>query len=146
MGQYRLLRLGEQIKQEIATMIIRHEIKDPRVNEFLTINRVEVSSDLSYAKVYVSSFVDDNALRTGVEGLQSAAGFIQSSISKKLSIYRFPKFTFIADFSMKEGYEMVQKLNQLEKESIEIENAKKTNSESSAQSSNSANSSNSENS
>ena len=36
---------------------------------------------------------------------------------------------------MKEGYEMVQKLNQLEKESIEIENAKKTNSESSAQNS-----------
>lgn len=137
MGQYRLLRLGEQIKQEIATMIIRHEIKDPRVNEFLTINRVEVSSDLSYAKVYVSSFVDDNALRTGVEGLQSAAGFIQSTISKKLSIYRFPKFTFIADFSMKEGYEMVQKLNQLEKESNEIENAKKTNSESPSQSSNS---------
>ncbi len=137
MGQYRLLRLGEQIKQEIATMIIRHEIKDPRVNEFLTINRVEVSSDLSYAKVYVSSFVDDNALRTGVEGLQSAAGFIQSTISKKLSIYRFPKFKFIADFSMKEGYEMVQKLNQLEKESNEIENAKKTNSESPSQSSNS---------
>ena len=50
MGQYRLLRLGEQIKQEIATMILRHEIKDPRVNEFLTIQRVEVAGDLAYEK------------------------------------------------------------------------------------------------
>ena len=86
MGQYRLIRLGEQLKQEIATMLIRHEIKDPRVNEFLTINRVEVSGDLANAKVYVSSFMDDNSVRKGVEGLQSAAGFIQSTIAKKLTI------------------------------------------------------------
>ncbi len=116
MGQFRLVRLGEQLKQEIATMILRHEVKDPRVNEFLTIDRVEVTRDLSFAKVYVSSFMDDNAVRRGVEGLQSAAGFIQSSIAKKLSIYKFPKMTFIADFSMKEGFDMVQKLNELETE------------------------------
>ncbi len=119
MGQYRLLRLGEQIKQEIATMIVRREIKDPRVNEFLTIERVEVSADLSYAKVFVSSFMDDKAVERGVQGLQNAAGFIQSSIAKKLSIYKFPKFTFLADFSMRKGYEMVQILNALEKETNE---------------------------
>ena len=98
-------------------MILRHEIKDPRVNEFLTINRVEVARDLAYAKVYVSSFMDDMSVNRGVEGLQSAAGFIQSTIAKKLTIYKFPKLTFIADFSMKEGYQMVQKLNALEKAS-----------------------------
>lgn len=126
MGQYRLIRLGEQIKQEIATMLMRHEIKDPRVNEFLTINRVEVSGDLAYAKVFVSSFIDDNSLKRGVEGLQRAAGFIQSSIAKKLSVYKFPKFTFVADFSMKEGYQMVQMLNALEEESKKKEENKES--------------------
>jgi ribosome-binding factor A len=126
MGQYRLLRLGEQIKQEIATMILRHEIKDPRVNEFLTIQRVEVAGDLAYAKVYVSSFMDDKAVERGTQGLQNAAGFIQSSIAKKLSIYKFPKLTFIADFSVRDGYEMVQKLNALEKESSEIKAEKES--------------------
>jgi len=116
MGQYRLVRLGEQLKSEISNMIIRHEIKDPRVNEFLTVHRVEVAGDLAYAKVYVSSFMDDNSVKRGVQGLQSAAGFIQSSIAKKLTIYKFPKLTFIADSSIKDGYEMVQKLNALEKE------------------------------
>ena len=123
MGQYRLVRLGEQIKEEICTMLIRHEIKDPRVSEFLTINRVEVAGDLAYAKVYVSSFMDDRSVQRGVQGLQSAAGFIQSSIAKKLSVFRFPKLTFVADFSMKEGYDMVQKLNTLERESKEREAA-----------------------
>ena len=121
MGQFRLIRLGEQLKQEIANMILLHEIKDPRVNEFLTINRVEVAGDLAYAKVYVSSFMDENAVKRGVQGLQSAAGFIQSSIAKKLSIYKFPKLTFIADFSMRDGYYMVQKLNELEKNAKEKE-------------------------
>ena len=116
MGQYRLVRLGEQLKSEISNMIIRHEIKDPRVNEFLTIHRVDVAGDLAYAKVYVSSFMDENSVKRGVQGLQSAAGFIQSSIAKKLTIYKFPKLTFIADSSIKDGYEMVQKLNALEKE------------------------------
>lgn len=121
MGQFRLQRLGEQLREEIATMILRHEIKDPRVNEFLSINRVEVAADLAYAKVFVSSFMDDQSVIRGVEGLKSAAGFIQCSIARKLTIYKFPKLNFIADFSMKEGYKMVQKLNALEAESKERE-------------------------
>lgn len=121
MGQFRLLRLGEQLRKEISSMLMKHEIKDPRVNEFLSINKVEVSGDLAFAKVYVSSFLDDASVERGVQGLQSAAGFIQSSIARKVSIYRFPKFTFVADYSMKEGYKMVQKLNELEKETLEWE-------------------------
>ena len=100
-------------------MIMRHEIKDPRVNEFLTIDRVEVAKDLSHAKVFVSSFLDKASVERGVEGLQSAAGFIQSSIAKKVSTYKFPRFTFIADFSIKEGYEMVQKLETLVEDKAE---------------------------
>ena len=125
MGEYRLIRLGEQIRGEIANLILRGDIKDPRVNQFLTINRVEVVSDLAYAKVFVSTFMADNQLAKGVAGLQSAAGFIQCCIAKKLSIYKFPKLTFVADFSMKEGYKMVQKLNALEAESKEREEQNK---------------------
>ncbi len=111
---FRLIRLGEQIRDEIAQMILRKQIKDPRVSTFLSVNRVEISGDLSYAKVYVSSFMSDKETEKGVRGLQNAAGFIQSSIAKKLTIRQFPKLTFIADSSIKEGFEMVRKLNELE--------------------------------
>ncbi|HAH62397.1 MAG TPA: ribosome-binding factor A, partial [Treponema sp.] len=46
----------------------------------------------------------------------SAAGFVQTSIAKKLRIRQFPKLTFYVDTGMKEGFNMVQKLNALEKE------------------------------
>ena len=120
MGEFRLAKLGEQIRGEIALLISTQKIKDPRVSTFLTINRVEVAADLAYAKVYVSSFLPEGQILKGVAGLNSAAGFIQSSIAKKLTIRKFPKLSFIADSSVKEGFEMVNKLNRLEAEENEI--------------------------
>lgn len=120
MGEFRLAKLGEQIRGEIAQLISTQKIKDPRVSTFLTINRVDVAADLAYAKVYVSSFLPEGQILKGVAGLNSAAGFIQSSIAKKLTIRKFPKLTFIADTSIKEGFEMVNKLNRLEAEENEI--------------------------
>ena len=117
MGQYRMQRLDAQLREEISSLLLRGEIKDPRVSNFLSINRVAVSSDLSYAKVYVSTFLSDAQLEKGVDGLNNAAGFIQSSIAKKLRIRKFPKFTFVIDKGMKEGFHMVQRLTELEKES-----------------------------
>ena len=116
MGEYRLVRLGEQLREEISQMILRQQIKDPRVSTFLTINHVEVVRDLSYAKVMVSSFLPEEQVKKGVAGLQSAAGFIQTMIAKKLRIRQFPKLTFVADNSIKEGFAMVKKLEELEAE------------------------------
>ncbi|MBQ9238249.1 MAG: 30S ribosome-binding factor RbfA [Treponema sp.] len=114
MGQYRMQRLGVQLRDEIAQLIMRGDVKDPRVSTFLTINRVEVSRDLSYAKAYVSSFLPDAQLEHGVAGLNSAAGFIQSSIAKKLRVRQFPKIAFVVDASMKQGFDMIKKLTALE--------------------------------
>ena len=121
MGQYRLQRLDDQLRDEISTLIMRGQVKDPRVNTFLSINRVEVTKDLSYAKVFVSSFLPDGDLKRGVAGLNAAAGFIQREIAQKLRIRQFPKLTFVVDAGMKEGFNMVQKLNELERERNETD-------------------------
>ena len=127
MGQYRLQRLNDQLRDEISQLILRGDVKDPRVSTFLSVNRVEVTSDLGYAKVYVSSFLTDGQLKKGVDGLNSAAGFIQREIAKKLRIRQFPILQFHVDSGMKEGFAMVQKLNELEKESAAIEAENKDN-------------------
>lgn len=119
MGQYRIQRLNDQLRDEISQLILRGDVKDPRVSTFLSVNRVEVTNDLSWAKVYVSTFLPDNQLKKGVDGLNAAAGFIQREIAKKLRIRQFPKLIFVVDHGMKEGFAMVQKLNELEKESAE---------------------------
>lgn len=126
MGEYRLVRLGEQLRDEISQLILRQRIKDPRVSTFLNVNRVEVAGDLKYAKVYVSSFLSEAQVKKGVEGLNSAAGFIQSTIAKKLTIRQFPKLTFVADTGMKAGFDMVNRLNRLAAESGESADAAST--------------------
>lgn len=140
MGQYRMERLNVLLRDEISNLILRGEIRDPRVTgrkggaaartelaPFLSINRVEVSQDLSYAKIYVSSFASDAMLEKGVDGLNNAAGFIQSAIAKKLRIRKFPKFTFVVDSGMKDGFRMIQKLNALEEESKAFEESESEN-------------------
>lgn len=124
MGEFRMLKLGEQIREEISKLIMLQKVKDPRVSTFLSINRVEVARDLAYAKVYVSSFLNESQVKKGVEGLNNAAGFIQSSIAKKLTIRQFPKLTFIVDTSIKDGFDMVNKLNRLEEAEKKAEEEK----------------------
>lgn len=113
MSGFRPERLGEQIREEIASLIVSNKIKDPRVCSMLSINRVIVSRDLSYAKVYVSSFIDEHKTKQGVRGLENAGGFIRSSLAKKLHIRQCPELNFIFDKSIKEGIDMVNKLENL---------------------------------
>ena len=113
MSDYRIERLEEQVREEFARMISLHQIKDKRVSSFLSVNRVSISQDLSYAKVYVSSFMDEHITKQGLAGLQHAAGFIRTSLSKKLHIRKTPSLTFIYDKSIKEGQEMIRLIDSL---------------------------------
>ncbi len=114
MSKYRIERLEEQMREEISKMILSGYIKDKRVASFLSINRVSLSLDLSYAKVYVSSFMDEHVTKQGVAGLEHAKGFIRTTLSKILHIRKTPLLTFIYDSSIKEGQEMIKLIDSLE--------------------------------
>lgn len=116
MGRYRMDRLNGELRDEIANLIVKGEVKDPRVGQFVSVTRVDVSRDLSYGKVYVSSFLPDAQVAKAVEGLNSAAGFIQCVIAKKLTLRKFPRLTFVQDEGIKAGFNMVKRLEALESE------------------------------
>jgi ribosome-binding factor A len=56
MDEIRRRRVEEQIRDEIAALIIGGGVKDPRVGPFVSVTRVEAARDLSTARVFVSSF------------------------------------------------------------------------------------------
>jgi len=113
MSEYRLQRLGRQIQEEVGAFIVSGKVKDHRVDTFLSITRVDVSKDLGYADVYVSSFEEEKKLERGVAGLSSAAGFIQAHIGSKLHIRQIPKLRFHADLSVREGFDLVKKIEEI---------------------------------
>lgn len=113
MAVFRIERLGNLIQEMIGSLVLEGRIKDPRVSPFISITRVSVSRDLSFADVYVSNIRDSACIKRNAEGLQSAAGFIQSQMGANLKIRKIPRLRFHADTSIREGFDLVQKIEQL---------------------------------
>ena len=95
--------------------ILRH-VKDPRVSGMLSIVRVEVTNDLSYCTVYVSTMEGLERSKTAVQGLKSAAGFIRRELGKRLSLRHVPQLIFKATDSIEYGTHISQLLHELEPE------------------------------
>ena len=105
------------MKEEISRVISSGEVRDPRVGSLLSITRVEAARDGSSAKVWVSCIGEDTGeLESAVEGLSSAAGFIQAQLAKRVRLRLTPVFRFMADHGIKEGFEMTEKIKGLVKE------------------------------
>ena len=114
MSSYRLDRTSEDIMREL-TAILRH-VKDPRVSGMLSIVRVEVTNDMSYAKVYISAMEGMEAARTAVKGLQSAQGYVRRELGHALKLRHVPELRFVADDSIEYSARIARKIHELEKE------------------------------
>ena len=112
MAGYRIDRITEDIKREL-TAILR-EVKDPRVSSMLSIVKVDVSGDLSYAKIYVSALEGEDASRESVKGLKAASGFIRKRLGDTLHLRKTPELRFVADTSIEKGFELFDKLRAIE--------------------------------
>jgi ribosome-binding factor A len=109
----RTVRVASLIQEKIAMLIVEGKIKDPRVDSFLTITRVDVSRDLSFADVFVSSYKTETGVQTGVKGLQNAAGFIQAKLAQSMRIRQTPKLRFHADAGMRDAFDLNRKIDEL---------------------------------
>ena len=100
MAGYKSDRVAEDIKREIIA-IIRDEIKDPRVQgKLLTVIRVEVTGDLSYATIYVSAIEGFETTVTSVKALKGAAGYLRRELGARLKLRKVPELRFVADDSI----------------------------------------------
>jgi len=98
MSRRRLQRLNEQLKRELSELI-RTGVRDPRVG-LVTVTAVDVTSDISLARVYVRIMGDDAAVEEGLAGLAAAAPFLRASLGRELTIRRIPELRFQRDQSM----------------------------------------------
>jgi ribosome-binding factor A len=113
MTEYRSERVGRLIQEKIGALIVEGRIKDPRVDSFLSITRVEVSRDLACADIYVSSYKTGAGLAKGVEGLQSASGFIHAQLNAQIHLRQIPRLRFHEDRGVREGFDLVKKIEDL---------------------------------
>lgn len=101
----RTRRIGQQLQQELAQVLMR-DIKDPRVG-MVTVNDVDVSRDLSYAKVFVTFFEDDpKQVEEKLAALMTAAPYVRTLVAGRMKLRVMPELRFVYDSSLVEGMRM----------------------------------------
>ena len=93
-------RVAQQIQKEIA-VILQREIKDPRLG-MVTVSAVEVSRDLSYAKVFITVFNtdDEDTAKQSAKILNEATGYNRSLLGKRIRARIMPELRFVIDNSL----------------------------------------------
>jgi ribosome-binding factor A len=100
-GGRRSDRVGDAIHRELAALLQR-EIKDPRLRE-LNLTQVDVTGDLSHAKVYVSHVEGVAVWPDAERALRKASGFLRSQLAHVLNTYSVPQLQFVFDESLSRG-------------------------------------------
>ena len=115
MPSFKLGRTTEDIHRELSAIL--REVKDPRVKDcLLSVVRAEVTNDLSYCTVYVSTMEGLSRTKEAVQGLESAAGFIRRELGRRLSLRHVPQLIFKATDSIEYGTHISKLLHDLEPE------------------------------
>lgn len=109
----KLERLG-QIFTEAISKIINEEVKDDDI-KFVTITAVDISSDLSYAKVYYTNLIDKDREKVGI-ALNRASNFIRGKLFDMVEIRKMPELTFIYDKSIEYGNKIEKIIDEINKE------------------------------
>lgn len=97
-------RVADYIQRELSGLI-RSELKDPRLSPMMTLSSVEVSSDLSVAKIYYSVFDADEREPTQ-QALDSSAGFLRKKLARLMKTRTVPQLRFYYDDSAERGAHM----------------------------------------
>ena len=105
----RIDKLNEAFKRQISN-IISNELEDPRL-EFVTINRVEVTKDLSYARVYFSVF--GNKIKQ------------EKALGKLMDLRKIPELIFLMDISTEYSIQITKELERIENERKESSSSDK---------------------
>jgi ribosome-binding factor A len=103
----RTQRIGDQMQRELA-LLIQREVKDPRLG-LITITAVEVSRDLSHAKVFITVMGkddDEDAVKTNLRILNDAGGFLRMQLGKAMKLRTVPQLHFNYDASVRRGVEL----------------------------------------
>jgi ribosome-binding factor A len=103
LGSKRSLRVGDMILKEISEMLIKGDVRDPRI-EPVVLTGIKLTEDLGFARIYFTIIGDQIDKQNIIEGLQSASSYIKRELSRRLRIRKIPDLKFEFDEILQEGY------------------------------------------
>ena len=120
MAGFKLGRVTSDIRNTLSLLL--REVKDPRVSKLLSIVKVDVSGDLSYATVYVSAIEGYESTVSSVKALKGAAGFLRRELGASLKLRKVPELRFVADDSIEQSANISKIIESFKEEERNEEN------------------------
>jgi len=111
---YRPERVGELIREEVAAFLTG-DARDPRIG-FVTVTGVDVSGDLTHARVRVSAMGTDEEKARSLEGVQSAGRFLRARLAKTLRLRVAPNLVFVLDRGLEHAARIERVLKELKED------------------------------
>ena len=102
-------RVAEAIRREVAG-ILRFELADPRVGR-ATVTRVELTGDLTLARVYVSVYGSDADRKETLDVLGRARGRVRTLLGSRIRLRATPEIRFVFDPSVEFSIRLEQILD-----------------------------------
>lgn len=114
MAGYKINRVTSDIK--IALSELLREVKDPRVSKLISIVKLDVSGDMSYATVYVSAIEGNDKTQESVKALnKSASGYLRRELGSRMKLRKVPEIRFVADNSIENSAHIQRIIDSFEK-------------------------------
>jgi len=112
---HRIEQVNKLIRRELSELIQR-QLKDPRLNTFVTVTEVATSTDLRHAKVFVSHLGSEAEKQAILKVLESASGFLRKELAHHLKLRRTPELSFCWDDSIEQGDHILNLIDQVTKD------------------------------
>jgi ribosome-binding factor A len=110
---HRLERFNSLLRQEISDLLHR-QVKDPRLGSFISVTSVEISPDLSFAKVFVSHFGTEEEKKITIHALNTAAGFFRHELGERMKARRIPELSFRIDDTIEKAAQILSIMDRLQ--------------------------------
>lgn len=95
-------RVAQRMRRDIAE-ILEHKLRDPRIGALVSVTDVEITRDLSFARVFVSVLARGDEQLAVLEGLRHASGFVRHELGPRLGLREVPELRFELDTSLDRG-------------------------------------------
>ena len=96
--------------------MLLEELNDPRLRTLVTVTFADVSPDLQHATVGISVMGPEEQRQEALQGMQSAAGFLQRALAGRIRMRNTPRLRFVLDTSMEEGDRLLAVMDRIQAE------------------------------
>ena len=113
-NNYRIAKVSSLLKKEI-TIILQNDLENDLFrSNFINISRIELTGDLQFCKIYITSSAEGEIRKEIIDNLNLAKNFIRHTLGQRIDMRRVPEMTFKEDIALKKGLSVLKILEELQ--------------------------------